>query len=43
MQYEVSSYVGRILNQRKVRKWLSFKNSKSESLKMYDGRGEHVY
>ena len=34
MQYEVSMtvYVGRITNQRKVPKWLPFKNCKSESL-----------
>ena len=34
MQYEVSIilFVGRIANKRKVPKWLSFKNSNSESL-----------
>ena len=33
MQYEVSvtAYVGRIANQRKIPKWLPFKNYKSES------------
>ena len=36
MQYEVSMpvYMGRIANQRKVPKWVPFKNYKSESLYM---------
>ena len=34
MQYEVflTAYLGRIATQRKVEKWLEFKNYKSESL-----------
>ena len=34
MQYEVSmtAYMGRIANQRKVPKWLPFKNYKSDAL-----------
>ena len=48
IQYEVSTTVcmGRATNQRKVAKWLPFKNYKSESLNIYVhiwGTSVHIY